>query len=320
MSSSIPFFSFTSITLLFKSLILGPTSGSLWFTFVIWAVRLVTLAFLFRTFLGPSILRLISKRLRVRSVSLRSIRGISLRATAGTWHIDRIGLSYHKPSKQSTSRFAIKVEGVQLELHSRRENGQTKSSGHRSMFKAVKSLSPVYHAFTTVVRSLYDYVYCTLDPHIRPIVRTVVITIFRIVIRALPAVVQALDFELESAVVTFSTDVDAKLSIGRAKVDMSVALGQLEVPRASEKAETQSARHKRFASVANLNARLKNSVKRTWDKAWGGTEVAASICLNVSQVLVTKRETARSQHGASIDGMYRAPPKTFSDTLSRTSR
>ena len=302
MSSSFPFFSFTSLAFLLKALIIGPTTGSLWFTFLIWTVRLVTLAIAFRTILGPSILRLLFKRIRARSVSLRSIRGITFRSPAGIWRIDRIGLSYHRPSGRNCSRFAVKVEGVKVELLSAVEKREGTSSGTETPSHAAKStLIPRSGSFTIFLRSLYDYAYSSLDPHVRPIVRTVVVTAFRLVIRALPALVQAVSFELESAVITLSTEVDAKLSIATARADMNVALehlGSATIPQ-----PLQSARHKRFASVANLNTRLKSSLKRTWDRAWGGTEVVASVCLSMSRIVVVTRDTTRDHTATTIAGM-----------------
>lgn len=302
MSSSL--FSFTTLTLVLRTLFIGSPTGSLWFTTIIWAARLVTLSLLFRTFLGPSILRLVSRRLKVRSVSLRSIRGIYYRSSSGIWRIDRIGLSYHRRSGQGSSRFAVKVEGVNLEIQQAAEHGRRTSPGYpRSSTAPIPTPTTSHHGFTTVLRAIYDYVYWTFDPYVRPVVRSMFVTVFRLLIRALPTLVQALDFELESAVIAFSSDVDAKLSIARAKVDMNVALEQLGALQASEKPTAQLARHKRFASVANLNTRLKSSMKRTWDRAWGGTEVAASVALNVSQILVTTRDPTRDEHNTSIAGM-----------------
>ena len=194
-----------------------------------------------------------------------------------------------------------------MELRPVVEDGLRTQTGHRPFTKATAPTSfPLKRGFKALFRSAYDYVYETLDPHVRPVVRTMVVTIFRFVIRALPTLVEALDFELESAVIMFSTDVDAKISIAKAKVDMNVALDQLGCSQASDKAPVQPGRHKRFASVANLNSRLKSSLKRTWDRAWGGTEVVASVCLSVSRVLVTTRDSAQDQSGTTIAGVYPA--------------
>ncbi|KAH8105900.1 golgi-body localization protein domain-containing protein [Cristinia sonorae] len=291
MTSSFLSFTFTSLTLLFRTLLIGSASGSLWITIVIWAVRLVTLSLLFRTILGPFILRLISKRLTVRSVSLRSIRGISFRSKAGIWRVDRIGLSFQRRSRQaigSVGRFAIKVEGVKLELEPDCAEGRRTFTGqNKSVFPAKPLPSAFRNRVTSVVRSIYLYAHRTLDPYLRPTVRTFVLTFFRVIIRTLPALVQALDFELESAVVTYASEVEAAFSIARAKLDLNVSLIHLGLPHPSKGPPRQAARHNRFASVANLNTRLRDSLKRTWERAWGGTEVIASSRLDVSRILVT---------------------------------
>ncbi|OBZ70456.1 hypothetical protein A0H81_09962 [Grifola frondosa] len=52
-----------------------------------------------------------------------------------------------------------------------------------------------------------------------------------------------------------------------------------------------TARHKRFASVADWNARVKSSLRRTWERAWGATQVAASVSLAVKNVTGNAYET-----------------------------
>ncbi|TCD68203.1 hypothetical protein EIP91_011375 [Steccherinum ochraceum] len=201
----------------------------------------------------------------------------------GIWCIDRIGLSYHRPAGRSSSRFAIKVEGVSVELKPVREEWWRPEPGQDKTSKTEKSTpSALRQRITSFIRSVYDQLYWTLNPRVRPIVRAIAVAGFRLVIRALPTLVEAIDFELESAHVFFSTDIEARFSITRAQVDMKLTLEQLGCSEPAEKAPPTPARHKRFASVANLNTRLKSSVKRTWDRAWGGTEVAVAVAFSIS--------------------------------------
>src|ERR1700732_481146 len=69
----------------------------LWATTIIWIVRIITLLIVLRNYVAPYVLARIAggiRSVRVRSISLRSIRGIYIRRGIQTWRVDRIGISY----------------------------------------------------------------------------------------------------------------------------------------------------------------------------------------------------------------------------------
>ena len=78
---------------LLHALLLRPLDDlSLWAMLLVWAVRILTLSLLLRTYIGPAVVSLVSTRLRIRSISLRSIRGVYFKAGHGTWRVERIGI------------------------------------------------------------------------------------------------------------------------------------------------------------------------------------------------------------------------------------
>lgn len=255
---------------------------SLGATLLVWVVRILTLSLLFRTYIGPTIVRLVSRRLRIRSVSLRSIRGIYFKAGSGTWKVERVGLSYHRPSPGQASRFSVKVEGVSLALdghtgdHIRRpstENGRKRTKANPSRF--------VRRALWSLVSSVYT----ALDPYFRPAIRSFFVYLLRLGIRALPAITHVVDFELDSAILTHATLPGVNFSVGEAKLHTSVSLAYRPTVIAVANGTKQPPMgHRRFASVADWNARVKGSVRRTWDRAWGATQVSASVNLQVKSV------------------------------------
>ncbi|CAL1700808.1 unnamed protein product [Somion occarium] len=112
------------------------------------------------------------------------------------------------------------------------------------------------------------------------------VSTLRMGIRALPALTQVLDLELSSATVTLDSVVGAELSLQRATLSSNVKLSQISLPsRSQEKEIGEKAGHKRFGSVIQWNARLKNSLRRSWDRAWGTTEVQASVALTMENLL-----------------------------------
>ncbi|PCH41098.1 hypothetical protein WOLCODRAFT_89020 [Wolfiporia cocos MD-104 SS10] len=285
------------LSILRALLLAHPVNSSAWVILVLWAVRIVTLSLVFRTYLGPTILRLISKRLRVRSVSLRSIRGIYFRAGSGTWRIDRVGISHHRQSTTAASRFSFKVEGLRLELTKKEDDTLLKPSlTRRTSKKASLTASPLARRVGTAVWDALCILYIALDPYLRPVIRSAFVYALRLVIRALPALTQVLDFELNNAAVTFTAIPGIELAVKRAQIHTKVSLSSLEsvVNPASLARHQRHQRHKRFASVADWNARLTNSVRRTWDRAWGATQVTASLSLGIDNVSGTATSIALS--------------------------
>lgn len=272
---------FSSTEFFLHALLLRPLDDlTLWSILLVWVVRVLTLSLLFRTYIGPAVVRLVSSRLRIRSISLRSIRGVYFKAGNGTWRVERIGISYHKPSSSTATRFSIQVQGLSLEL-----DGQfnARSRPRRPPMRPRPTPSRLARRLWKVLYTLLSLCYTTLEPYCRPTVRTFFVTTLRLVIRALPTVTNGLDFELDSASVSLTDIPGVRFSVGYAKLNSSVTLAYLPSVVSVEDAKPRAA-HKRFASVADWNARVRGSVRRTWDRAWGATQVAASVNLQVNAV------------------------------------
>ncbi|TBU45037.1 golgi-body localization protein domain-containing protein [Dichomitus squalens] len=253
---------------------------SLWATLLVWAVRILTVSLLLRTYIGPAVVSLVSTRLRVRSISLRSIRGVYFKAGHGTWRVERIGISYHRPSSGYATRFSFQVQGLSLELDS---VSTIRSSIRHKVRKPRPTPSRLARRLWMIVCALLSSLYNYVEPHVRPTIRTFVVTTLRLAISALPTLTNGLDFELEHATVSHSSIAGVRWSVGHAKLHSAVSLAYLPsvVSVNSTKVPTG---HRRFASVADWNARLKGSFRRTWDRAWGATQVSASITLQVNAI------------------------------------
>ncbi|KAI9001069.1 golgi-body localization protein domain-containing protein [Trametes punicea] len=250
---------------------------------LIWLIRILTLSLLFRTYIGPAIVSLVSRRLRIRSVSLRSIRGIYFKGGSGTWRVERVGISYHRPSRGKASRFSVKVQGLSFELdgHTSATPRRVSPMGKSQKISRANPSQSARHAIWT----LLSVIYTALEPYCRPVVRTFFVSLLRFGISALPALTQVVDFELDSAILTCSTAQGVELSVGDAKLHTRVTLASFpSVVTVKDGKGLPSTGHRRFASVADWNARLRGSLKRTWDRAWGTTRLAASINMHVYRV------------------------------------
>lgn len=298
--------SFSALSIL-NVLFLGSPGGYGFWTFlVVWLVRIATLSFVFRTYAGPALLKLVSKRLRVRSISLRSIRGIYFRAGSGTIRIDRVGISYHRPSPTTASRLTLIVEGLKIELSKDKEPQLRPSLRRRQTTPATRFRDQARFAILAVLRSTANF----LDPYVRPLIRTFIVSVLRFVIRALPALTQTIDFELDSAVVTYSALPGVELVLKQAKIKTKVVLSIVEnvlIPGAPVVLQPQAFRgHRRFASVADWNARVQNSLRRTWDRAWGATQVTASLSLRLKGISATASPLALKDMPTALSAsMYR---------------
>ncbi|KAH9938206.1 golgi-body localization protein domain-containing protein [Fomitopsis serialis] len=238
-------------------MLLSPGGHGFWAFLLVWVVRIVTLSFIFRMYAGPALLKLVSKRLRVRSVSLRSIRGIYFRAGSGTIRIDRVGISYHRPSPTTASRLTLLVEGLKLRPSlKRRRSSPASRFGDR-----------VRLATFAALRSTWNF----LDPYVRPFIRTSIVSVLRFVI--------LIDFELDSAVATYAALPGVELVLKQAKVKTKVSLSIVDnvvIPGASA-----------APNPNHWNARVQNSLRRTWDRAWGATQVTASLSLRLKGISAT---------------------------------
>lgn len=290
-------------------LLLGSPGGyGFWAFLVVWLVRIATLSFVFRTYAGPALLKLVSKRLRVRSISLRSIRGIYFCAGSGTIRIDRVGISYHRPSPTTASRLTLIVEGLRVELSKDKEPQLRPSLKRRRTTPVTRFGDHAQFAILAALRSTANF----LDPYVRPIIRASIVSALRFIISALPTLTQTIDFELDSAVVTYTALPGVELILKQAKIKTKVMLSVVENvlnPGAPVAPQLQSIRgHRRFASVADWNARVQNSLRRTWDRAWGATQVTASLSLRLKGISATASPSALQDMPTALStSEYRMP-------------
>ncbi|KDQ64599.1 hypothetical protein JAAARDRAFT_145519 [Jaapia argillacea MUCL 33604] len=280
---------FSNVVACLNTLFLSTPEKSLWSACLIWVVRVVTFALLLRTYIVPSILRIFSNSIRVRSISLRSIRGIYFKAGMRTWHVERIRWSYHSPCAESDSRISVRIEGLKLEIDGTQTSvADTEVREPRSWTdlrlptRSDFALSPV----GVWIRFFAASVYSLLEPKLRPVLRIAFVTSLRLLIRLVPPLTQIFEFELDSAVITFAALSGASVVIKDATLHTKVAFTQLENVIFSEAKEVgpPRRRHTRFKSVIDWKDKLSNSVERAWERAWGKTQGSASINLKVHRV------------------------------------
>lgn len=266
--------------------LVGRNGGiSKWGYLLVIAVQLTVAGMVFRVWIGPFVLRSISKRVRVRSVSLRSIRGIFIRTASMTFSIDRIGLAYH-PSGSSARRFSIKIEGFFAEVHEGEACIPLQRSPQSGRLVRLPTLADFAPSFLArKLWSLYSKTYAGVEPYVRPIIRTFFVACIRIVIRCLPALTQVIDFELERALVTYTGLPEAHFTIHKAALSTTVTFSNLENVIGSEAEFIRVDRRKQgFMNFSHLRTRVARSAKRVWDRAWGQTKGQSSFALTICDI------------------------------------
>ena len=282
-----------------RLLIISRPDDAWWSFFLVWSIRFLTVSIVLRTYIVPWGLRLLFSRFRVRSVSLRSIRGVYFRQGRNVWNIDRIGLSYHRPSKTQASHLTVVVQGLKLDIATPPSDPTPPSpkptAAHRRR-PTLADFSPSPIAFKA--RQFIYVIYTTLEPYFRPLVRASIVFFLRVLIRCLPTLTQVLDFELVSAELSLAELPDIQFKLKELGVSTKVVFTQVEKvafkPRASLPRPLRR-KHSRFLSVVDWKVRLSDSVSRTWEGAWGNTRGTASLTIHSNDLSAV--QTSSFQNG-----------------------
>ena len=266
-----------------SSLFLGSPDHSVSTYILLWLVRITTFSLLLRTYLGPWLLALMSDHIRVRSISLWSIRGLYFRKGSRTWKVDK--LSYVWSSVQGSRRLAVKIDGVSLEIakDEGKEPKQKARRHNRNLTLADLNPSPLARHAWQFLSAIVGFI----EPYFRPIIRTYVIACLRVGIQWLPKITQAVSFDLQSMAITFSDIPGAKIAVGEVNLNTTLALIYLEQDSNSnslERAEDQQGARV-VLGMGVWRKRLAESFQRSLDKALGESRGTATMSLKISNVI-----------------------------------
>ncbi|KAF8681124.1 RNA pol II promoter Fmp27 protein domain [Rhizoctonia solani] len=280
----------------------------------------VTALYLAVSFRGPYLVNKLVPGCSVKSVSLRSIRGFRITRGAHAIEIDRIGLSFGRQPNASgwlAFRCSIQVSDVTCRLfegsldtpkkpvlqlkkppapkdvHSLRSRRSRFSIQNFALF--TNPTNDTVAPPLTILKRIAPSLARNIDSLLRPVFRILFVAAFRIVIRFLPTLMQAVEFELKHANLTVPKAQDFTLSVERVRVSTQVKFTQLERvidDSTPEDADTPALR--RLSRMGNWRFRLKGSWDRTWNRAWGRTHVFSGVSINVGRTGGTIRPSTSS--------------------------
>jgi len=266
----------------------------------LWLVRIVTFSLLLRTYLVPWLLALMSDHIRIRSISFRSVRGIYFRQGSRTWKVERIG--YVWSTQQGSRRFALKIDGVNLQVAKEEDLDIQKRKPRRNSRPTLSFLKPprLAQRLWRVLASIGK----TFEPYVRPLARTVLIGLLRVVIQWLPRILQALSFDLQSAIITFADVPGAQILIEEINLSSALVLTQLHptpIPTDSSKTRKQGTEGS-GSGVAAWRKRMTDSFRRSLDNAWGEARGDATITLKISNVVGTMPAPGNGEYPVNCPG------------------
>ncbi|KAH0839883.1 hypothetical protein J3R83DRAFT_834 [Lanmaoa asiatica] len=264
--------------LLFASLALGlllllkwPTSTSSWILLACWPLGVFLFLYIARVYLAPYVLMRCSSHIRVRSVSLRSIRGLYFRKGNWTWRIDRFVYSYRSTADDGPRRLSFRIEGFKLEIEPppAPRPPPPRTIHRRGLTLADLSPSPLALYLWSVISSLY----VVFDPAVRPVTRLVVTAALQQVIRFIPRLMETVQVDIDRAVVFYVGSPQIQLIVQNVafKGHVSFAQSPQSHPIGDYVPSSNQALSARALAMGAWKSRLSSGFQRAWTRTWNDT-------------------------------------------------
>ncbi|KAI6163026.1 golgi-body localization protein domain-containing protein [Pisolithus thermaeus] len=252
--------------------LLCPPHPYFWISLFAWCLGLVAFLFFVRAHLAPFVLTRFSNHIRVRSISLRSIRGLYFRKGNRTWHIDRFAYAY-SPSRDGTSKgLCFRIEGFKLEIDAIKTPQSNPRSKHRRGLALTDfSPSPLALYIWSIISSLYSL----FDPIIRPMSRLIVTFILRQFILLIPRLTETLQLDIDRVIVSVNSMPEICVSAENVVLKGHVSFTQTSQGRRVEERHQSEGGYQtlnpRALAMGAWKSRLVNNLQRTWTRTWDHT-------------------------------------------------
>lgn len=255
----------------FLLLLEWPTSTSSWILLASWPLGMLLFSYITRVYLAPYVLMRCSSHIRVRSVSLRSIRGLYFRKGNRTWRIDRFVYSYRSSADDGPRRLSFRIEGFKLEIeHPPSPRPPPPRPSHRrGLTLADLSPSPLALYLWFVISSLY----LIFDPVVRPVIRFVVTAMLQQVIRFIPRLMETIQVDIDRAVVSYVGSPQVQFILQNVALKGHVSFVQCPQfhPIGDYVPSSNHALSARALAMGAWKSRLSNGFQRAWTRTWNDT-------------------------------------------------
>lgn len=273
------------VSTIFHTLLLStPRHVSPWAALVIWTARIVTLALLLRTYIVPSLIRLLSKRVRVRSISFRSIRGLYLHAGTTIWNVERVRLGWRWAAKEKTIRMRIVVEGLNVKVVRQTRRPRPPPRRRHARIPTLAEINPYPALWYTLLCAT------TISTFVRrlvqPVTTKLAVLALRTVILALPTLTQILEFQLDSATLHWPELAESRFAIHKASLSTRIAFSQVCASEAAIALPAVGPGVRLGPGVVQrLTSMWKFLMGGSRDRVWASTLCTAHISLQMDEII-----------------------------------
>lgn len=264
------------------ALTFNPPSLPRWAAWLTFIIRIVVLIVILRRNLAPYLLAKVSRHIRARSISLRSIRGLYVHRAGRTWRVNRVGWSFHPFSE---SRISVIIEGLQLDVSKLYETPSRADDRRSTDLERSIVLQSIY----TVIRGLKYGMWClwrllgsfSIISRLQAGFSSFIITTIQLLFRYLTSLIKKFDFEIDSIVISSEELFGSGLAINGLKVAVAIDLfeGKLTTDafgfRTGHRKENAFKRGPRFVM----------STDRFWERVWGQIEVSMALNLAMEEII-----------------------------------
>ncbi|KAL1747713.1 golgi-body localization protein domain-containing protein [Schizophyllum fasciatum] len=250
-----------------KFLLISNPSGTWTSCFILALVRVLTALILLRSWIIPGLLNAASKHVRVRTTSLRSIRGIFIAAGSLEIRIERV--SWPRSPPEATTRWTVTFEGLRLRVKKQEQHKPILLKRRRAFsFREIHTTSPQQS-----LRQWFVSAHAVLDPLVRPYLRVYAVACLRIIFQVLPHVTSMIGFEVQDFQASVADLPGVDVSAHRVHLHTIINLVGLEPPASALKHRRKSSTPK-YPSyrLSVLHKRIARSFRRSWNAAWGHTQ------------------------------------------------
>ncbi|KXN86435.1 UPF0648 protein C3H5.09c [Leucoagaricus sp. SymC.cos] len=275
-----------------------------WSRVLTWLARIITISLLLRTYIAPWLLALTSKHIRIRSISLRSIKGLYFSRGRWTCRVERIG--YVFGTVNGRKRLTVRIDGLKIDMQKTTEEEEQaeilrrRPKHRRNLTLADLNPSPLaghlWRVFTRVALAL--------EPWLRPLIRNAVVACIRIMIQWLPVVTQALSFELHSTVFTLAQIPGTQVVADEINLHAELNLVQVEnliedsggLERQDGRKVESVASSWTFYGMAAWKKKMSDGLRRALDRAWGTMHGTVTLCFKLNDVAGTTHKQGQIGH------------------------
>lgn len=292
-----------SVSWLGKAIVSNPPSLPVWATWFTLIIRTIVVLVIFRRNIAPFLLAKVTRRIRARSISILSIKGLYFYSAGRTWRVERIGWSFHPWAE---SRLSVKIEGLRLDIakpntfNQRHMTSQPLATPQRSMVILRAALASLEWLWGWLIMS-------SPLTWLRNAISSGFILVARLFIRCLSSLTQHLDFELDSGVISFGALSGTQVIIRGATLATKVEFSQMDKDAEVPSSDSRRLRVEgRWSTSHHWNLMILSGADRFWERIWGQMEGFVAVHVAIREIVAlsplslptSSRQTSHGKKGS----------------------